>query len=111
MQGRSTSWRHFLPALALALAGIGAVGLVRVLPSAAASQPVAVFSLQEGHALAAVIAAGGRMLSPGGMPGSIIAIADMPDFAERLYAAGASLVLRADPTAGCAPTPPLRIKS
>lgn len=110
MQVNSTSWRHFIPALGLAIAGIGAVGLVRVLPPAVASQPVAVFSFH-GDAMAAVIAAGGRMLSPGGMPGSVIAIADTPDFADRLYAAGASLVLRADANSGCTPTPPLRIES
>ncbi len=43
-------------------------------------------------------------LSPGGLPGSIIAIADDPDFATELYAHGASLVLRADATIGCPAT-------
>jgi hypothetical protein len=91
-------WRSFIPALALSLVGIGALGVAKAWPDAA--QPVAVYSL-EGDALAAVIAAGGRIVSPGGLDGSIIAVGDTPDFPARLYAAGASLVIRADSTIGC----------
>ena len=67
---------------------------------AKAAEPVAVFAFG-GDALGAVIDAGGRMIGPGGFPGSIIAIGDTPDFADRLYAAGASLVLRASDRIGC----------
>lgn len=104
---KQTLLRSFMPALALSLTGLAALGVVQVLPVAEPARPVAVFAWQ-GDALAAVIHAGGRMLSPGGLPGSIIAIADDPDFAEHLYANGASLVLRADDTIGCTAS---RIKS
>ncbi|WP_374377527.1 hypothetical protein [Dongia sp.] len=87
-----------MPAAGLAVLGMGAISVVAALPQE--NQPVAVYSWQ-GDALASVIAAGGRLLGPGGLPGSIIAIGDTPDFNHRLYAAGASLVLRADPAMGC----------
>ncbi|WP_303982647.1 hypothetical protein [Dongia mobilis] len=103
MNARSATWRPFLPAFALAILGIGALGVVRVMPTAEAAQPVAVFDVQ-GDALAAVLRAGGRMLGPGGMPGSIIAISDSADFIDRLYAAGANLVLRANDSLGCVST-------
>lgn len=105
MQTRIGQWWSFLPALALSLTGVGALGAAQAWPVPA--KPVAVFSLQ-GDALAAVIKAGGRLISPGGVPGSIIAVSDTPDFTDRLYANGASLVLRADTTIGCLS---LRVKS
>jgi hypothetical protein len=100
MRTRSDSWRCWIPAALLAVLGMATVGIAQALPGTAAKQPVAVFTWQ-GDALASVIAAGGRVLSPGGLPGSIIAIGDAPDFTSRLYAAGASLVLRADAALGC----------
>ncbi|WP_374655863.1 hypothetical protein [Dongia sp.] len=110
MRVQEASWRCCIPAAILAVFGLGAVALVRVLPQTGAAEPVAVFAL-EGDALASVIAAGGRILSPGGVPGSIIAIGDAPDFAAQLYAAGATLVLRADSAMGCASIPAVRTKS
>jgi hypothetical protein len=89
-----------LPAATLAVLGLALIAGVEILPRAAAKAPVAVFVWQ-GDALASVIAAGGRMVSPGGLPGSVIAISETPDFAARLYASGASLVLRADAALGC----------
>ncbi|MDY0871043.1 hypothetical protein [Dongia rigui] len=89
-----------MPAAALAALGLAMVAGVQMMPRAVANAPVAVFVWQ-GDALASVIGAGGRMLGPGGLPGSIIAIGDTPDFANRLYASGASLVLRADASLGC----------
>jgi hypothetical protein len=77
---------------------MGGIAVISALPQK--NRPVTVYSYQ-GDALASVIAAGGRLLGPGGLPGSIIAISDSPDFSNRLYAAGASLVLRADPAMGC----------
>jgi hypothetical protein len=103
MQRRPDSWRCCVPAAILAVLGVGGVAFARLAPVADAAEPVAVFSLG-GDALASVLAAGGRILSPGGLPGSIIAIGDAPDFSARLYAAGASLVLRADGALGCAET-------
>lgn len=93
-------WQSFVPAFALSLTGLAALGVAQMLPVAEPARPVTVFAWH-GDALAAVIDAGGRMLSPGGLPGSIIAIADDPHFADHLYAHGASLVLRADDSIGC----------
>jgi len=101
MPARSSSWHCYVPAALLAVLGLASVGTVQALPRAEAKAPVAVFAWQ-GDALASVIAAGGRMISPGGLPGSIIAIGDTPDFTTRLYDSGASLVLRADAAIGCA---------
>ncbi len=84
----------------LAILGLATVGVAEVLPRAEAKAPLAVYVWQ-GDALASVIAAGGRMVSPGGLPGSVIAIGETPDFATRLYDSGASLVLRADAALGC----------
>ncbi len=89
-----------MPAALLAVLGLSALGLAQALPRAEARAPVAVFTWQ-GDALASVIAAGGRMIGPGGLPGSVIAVGDAPDFAARLYDSGASLVLRADAALGC----------
>src|SRR5689334_6273999 len=100
MHVRSNTWRCWFPAALLAVPGLGLVGIAQAMPKDEARAPVAVFAWQ-GDALASVIAAGGRMVSPGGLPGSIIAIGDTPDFATRLYASGASLVLRADAAVGC----------
>lgn len=97
---QSTSWRCCLPAALLVTLALGMVGAVQFLPRAEAKAPVAVFAWQ-GDALASVIGAGGRIISPGGLPGSVIAIGETPDFADRLYASGASLVLRADASLGC----------
>lgn len=91
-------WGAFAPAAVLAFVGMGAISVAAALPQE--NKPVAVFNWH-GDALASVIAAGGRLLGPGGLPGSVIAIGDTPDFNHRLYAAGASLVLRADPAMGC----------
>ena len=110
MHAKTATWRQFLPALTLAILGVGALGVVRVMPTAQAAQPVAVYAF-EGDALAAVIGAGGRMLGPGGVPGSIIAISDSTDFTDRLYAAGASLVLRANDNLGCVSTSSARTES
>jgi hypothetical protein len=84
----------------LAVLGLALIGTIQALPRAEAKTPVAVFAWQ-GDALASVIAAGGRMIGPGGLPGSVIAIGETPDFASRLYDSGASLVLRADAALGC----------
>ncbi len=95
MQGK---FAPFIPALCLAVLSLGGVAVARAVPQPSA--PVLVYSLN-GDALAEVIEAGGRMLSPGGLPGSIIAIGETEDFTDRLYAGGATLVLRAN-AGGCA---------
>ena len=103
MGTRPETWRCCVPAAILAVLSLTGVAFARLVPAADAAEPVAVFQL-DGDALASVIAAGGRILSPGGLPGSVIAIGDAPDFSSRLYAAGASLVLRAEGAMGCATT-------
>ena len=100
MHIKSASWRSAIPAGSLAIVSLGLVGAVQFLPRGDAKAPVAVFAWQ-GDALASVVAAGGRIISPGGLPGSVIAIGETPDFTSRLYASGASLVLRADASLGC----------
>lgn len=94
------SWTSYLPALFLAVAGVGTLGAISLAPDEAAGAPVAVFAWDDA-AVGIVAAAGGRIVSPGGWPGSIIAVSDDPLLADRLYAAGAALVLRADETIGC----------
>jgi hypothetical protein len=84
----------------LAVPALGLIATIQLRPRDEAKAPVAVFTWQ-GDALASVIAAGGRMIGPGGLPGSVIAIGETPDFAARLYHSGASLVLRADAALGC----------
>lgn len=102
MQRKSSTWPCFLPAALLGTVSLGMIGAVEFLPRAGAKAPLAVFAWH-GDALASVIAAGGRIVSPGGLAGSVIAIGETPDFANRLYASGASLVLRADAAIGCSP--------
>lgn len=104
MTDRKSNLRAVVPALCLALIGVGAIGFSSVWPhrAAAANRPLAVFALQR-DAIAVVVDAGARIVSPGNLPGSVIAIADDPDILARLYEAGALLVLRADAAIGCAP--------
>ena len=102
MNADKATWPAFLPALVLAVLGVGAIGFASVWPhqADAASQPLAVFAWNR-DAVGVVVAAGGRIVSPGRVPGSIIAIADDPQILDRLYQSGAILVLRADGAVGC----------
>jgi len=104
---RESFWRNWLPALLLAVAGVGALAVATLWPhrAATANQPLAVFAWKR-DALGVVIDAGARIVQPGPLPGSVIAIADDPDILANLYAAGALLVLRADNAVGCATTLP-----
>lgn len=103
MNSDKLTWRALLPALCLALLGVGAIGFASIWPhqAAAANQPLAVFGWNR-DAVGIVTAAGARIISPGRIPGSIIAIADDPAILARLYQSGAILVLRADDAIGCA---------
>ena len=104
MSSNSANWRALTPACLLAILGLSAIGLASVWPhqAAATNQPLAVFAWNR-DAMGVVIDAGARIISPGQVPGSLIVIADHPDILQRLYRAGAVLVLRADDTIGCTP--------
>lgn len=103
MKPDKMTMRAWLPAMCLALLGVAAIGFASVWPhrAAVANQPLAVFAWDR-DAIAIVIEAGARIVSPGTLPGSVIAIADDPEILNRLYQAGALLVLRADDAVGCA---------
>lgn len=103
MNEKKSIWRAMTPALCLALLGVGAIGFAGIWPhrAAAANRPLAVFALSR-DAVAVAVEAGARIVSPGNLPGSVIAIAEDPDILERLYESGATLVLRADAAIGCA---------
>lgn len=63
-------------------------------------RPVAVLSA--GPALATVAEAGGEVLAGSFSPSLVYAISEHSDFVGRLYAAGATLVVKAPVGAGCA---------
>lgn len=65
-----------------------------------AGRPVAVLSA--GSALATVADAGGEILAGSFSPSLVVATSERKDFVGRLYAAGASLVVKAPVGAGCA---------
>jgi hypothetical protein len=102
MRSEKTQWRSVLPALLLAVVGVGAIGFASVWPhrAASANQPLIVFAWDR-DAVGVVVEAGGRIVSPGRVPGSIVAIADDPEILSRLYQSGALLVLRGDGAIGC----------
>ncbi|TDQ84035.1 hypothetical protein A8950_0581 [Dongia mobilis] len=106
---QQVTWRCWLPAMLLALAGVIALAVASLWPHRAdiANRPLAVFAWNQ-DAIGIVVAAGGRIVRPGGVPGSVIAIADDPEILANLYRSGAFLVLRADTAVGCTdsrPTP------
>lgn len=65
-----------------------------------AGRPVAV--LAAGPALATVAEAGGEVLAGSFSPSLVFATSERSDFVGRLYAAGATLVVKAPMSAGCA---------
>ena len=95
-----------LPALALVFCGTAGLAVAELMPQGRAQVPLGVVILGSDGAAAArlVAAADGRLLSYGGWLGSVVAVSDDPDFAARLYRAGASLVFRADGAVVCAAT-------
>lgn len=102
MDGNAT-WRAWMPALLLAVSGAAATGLAHAWPhpASAANQPLAIYAWNR-DAVGVAIEAGARILSPGALSGSIVAIADDPEILVKLYESGAALVLRADIVPGCA---------
>ncbi len=88
-------------AFATLLFGILAIALV----SPKQGRPVAVVgpSARIEQTLGIVAEAGGRLLSLGPYASTVIAVSQDPDFAARLYAAGASLVIDASSANLCSP--------
>lgn len=101
-----TATKHLAAALpAAVLVAFGTIGLAiaELLPARESGGPVGII-VYHGDAMAAVrivAAAEGRLLSVGGWAETVIAVSDDPDFVNKLYRAGASLVFRADGAVGC----------
>ena len=74
-------------------------------PAGGVPVPVGVFVLggSAEDAMAIVTAANGRILADTAVGGGVVAISDEPGFRDRLYSAGASLVLGVSGKYGCGP--------
>lgn len=94
---------QILPSASLVLVGTIALGIAALHPIANARKPVGIIaSGSAADAARLVAAADGRLISAGGWLGVVTATSDDPDFAAKLYRAGAVLVFRADGAIGCA---------
>jgi hypothetical protein len=92
-----------LPAAVLALFGTAALGAAALHPIRVANVPVGILAPGDAaQVLRLIAAADGRVIGTGGWMGAVFAASDDPDFADRLYRAGAVLVFRADRAVGCA---------
>ena len=74
-------------------------------PGGGSPVPVGVFVLggSAQDAMAVVAAANGRVLADTAIGGGVVAISDEPGFRDRLYKAGASIVLGVSGKYGCGP--------
>jgi hypothetical protein len=92
-----------LPAAALVICGTIGLAVAALIPSGETGTPVGILVYGQGSAEAAriIAAADGRIVSAGGWAETVIAVSDQPDFVNKLYHAGASLVFRADNAVGC----------
>lgn len=94
--------RKWLPAIAIGLASLIALGVIRLAP--AEGQPVAVIfppGISADAALLRTAAAGGLIVRTGAWEGLVVARSEAPGFAAALYRAGAWLVLSAADAVGC----------
>jgi len=93
-----------LPAGLLILAGTIGLGAAELRPQPKPGVPLGVYlaGQKSSDALRVIAAADGRLVTFGGWLGTPIAVSDDPDFAAKLYRAGATLVFRADGAVGCA---------
>ena len=101
-----TTIKHLAAALpAAALVAFGTIGLAvaELRPSGETGSPVGILIYGGNTAAVArvIAAADGRLVSAGGWAETVIAVSDDPDFVNKLYRAGASLVFRADGAVGC----------
>jgi hypothetical protein len=98
---------RFLPAFALAIASLLAIGMSEFQPGPPGT-PVAVFFrpfADHDTALLRVAAAGGEILRHGASGTIVIARSDDPAFTSRLYGAGALMVSAAIGNWICGPAP------
>jgi hypothetical protein len=97
-----------LPAVGLVLAGTVGLGIAEMRPTEDPSKPVGIVVAGQDSASATrvVVAAGGRLVAAGGWLDAVIAVSDDPEFVNKLYRAGASLVFRADNAVGCSGASP-----
>jgi len=95
-----------MPALALLAASGAALGWLGFRPTRMDRPLLALFSPWHGQssALRAALASGARLVSPTPLPFGIIVQSSQPDFAHRLHAAGAWLLLDATARGLCATT-------
>jgi len=94
--------RQLLPAAALVLLGTSALGIAELHPVREARTPVGIIAGgNTADRVRLVAAADGRLVSTGGWLGVVYATSDDPEFAAKLYRAGAALVFRADSAVGC----------
>ncbi len=104
---KSSLFRQLLPTAGLVLFGTGALGIAALHPTSDARRPVGIIAGGDAaRTMRMVAAADGRLVSAGGWLGVVYATSDDPDFAARLYRAGAVLVFRADRATGCADLKP-----
>ena len=95
--------KQLLPTAGLVTLGLTALGLAALHPVAEGRMPVGVIAAGDSAAKVRLIAAAdGRLLGTGGWLGVVFAASDDPEFAAKLYRAGAVLVFRADGATGCA---------
>lgn len=92
-----------LPAAILAATSLAAVAAMKLAPGQPGEPVAALFMPGVGAdgAFRRVLAAGGEVLRPGGLPSVLIARSADPDFAAALYRMGAVLVANANGARGC----------
>jgi hypothetical protein len=102
--------RQTLPAAGLVLLSTAALGVAELHPVTQSRSPVGIIAAGDAAATVRLVAAAdGRLISAGGWLGVVYATSDDPEFAAKLYQAGAVLVFRADSAVGCAdPKTPAR---
>jgi len=98
----NSALRQMLLAVGLVLFGTAALGIAELHPVQRSLSPVGIIARGDAAAtLRLITAADGRILSAGGWLGVVYAASDDPEFAAKLYRAGAMLVFRADSAIGC----------
>ncbi len=99
---------QLLPTAGLVAFGLGALGIAALHPVSEGRVPVGVIATGDSaQKLRLIAAADGRLLGTGGWLGVVFAASDDPEFAAKLYRAGAVLVFRADSATGCADLKPI----